>query len=186
MTPPFVTAQLSVMLAIVMVLTRFDPFPQDFHRLSWLPLTMLLAHWCYLHFRIRYYTRMGSERVLRELRAAAGVWRAYTVAIWLAVAVFLYPIPAAVRFYLSWPFLERQAQSHLHAPATSDSTHWLGLWHVQRIWGRGQGFVWFQYKFGESNCPYGIVRYATNPADAQRPAGADRIWLTPHWCFEIW
>jgi hypothetical protein len=103
----------------------------------------------------------------------------------LLYSALLYPWPGALRFYASWPWLSARADAYLLDPGLAPGPQSVGLWRVQRMWGRGQGFVWFQLA-GDSANRYGIARYAVPPDDVQSGYHRPRTWLAPGWYFERW
>ncbi len=130
----------------------------------------------------RRHQRAGRDELLVAYRAARGRQRLLVVAlILLYVGVFLPPWIPMVRFYSSWAALNGEAERYLTDPNTDIGPRWVGPLHVEYIWGRGQGFVWFQTNH-RGHCRYGFVRVG---ASAARSAGG---WyqVAPGWYIAEW
>lgn len=129
------------------------------------------AWWC---------RRTQQEDRLVLLRAARGRLRSVGVALVLMYASLLFPDwPLALRFYVAYPWLAAEADRYLADPNTDIGPRWVGPLHVEYIWGRGQGFVWFQTERRER---VGLVRVDTCPVLDAR--GFER--LAPRWYIGWW
>lgn len=143
-----------------------------------IPALLLVRH----EVRAWDYRRMGRDELLVEFDAARTPRRLSLAAlVVLYAALMLPPLGPAVRFYMSWAALDAEANRYLLDPNTDVGPRQIGGLPVEYIWGRGQGFVWFQMGHtGGHRC--GFVR--VDGVDA-RTAHAI-IPLTPHWYIGEW
>lgn len=124
---------------------------------------------------------LGETHLLERFNRHIGRWRLTTVCLILTLSAIVYPWPACLRFYVSWPWFAARADDYLQNRHANTGPQWVGLWHVEYIWGRGQGFVWFQFDHRGTGDRVGVVRYHDSPAQSRA-----RVWVAPSWYFEQW
>lgn len=146
------------------------------------PLMDYVRRWV----RVRDRRAMVIPDLLEELDRHIGRWRALTVLVVLLVVLMVWPLSAALRFYASWPALDAAANKYLVNPSAPTGRQWIGLFHVEQIWGRGQGFVWFEVQHNGAGDRYGIARYEIPPWQADSGRGRSRISLGAGWYIERW
>ncbi|MFO0839647.1 MAG: hypothetical protein U1D55_14115 [Phycisphaerae bacterium] len=112
-------------------------------------------------------------------------WRTLKLCVLLVLLADLVPVRAALTFYANWPFFAVAADRYLANPAAPIADQWVGLVPVERVWGREQGFVWFQLANDGQN-RYGVARYSVSADNVKTSANRIRIWLALDWCIERW
>ncbi len=128
------------------------------------------------------YRRAGRDELLVEFDAARTPRRVMLAALVVFYfAILLPPLGPAARFYASWAALDAEADRYLVDPNTDVGPRRIGWMPVEYIWGRGQGFVWFQVGHTGGH-RYGFVR--VDAVDVWTAHA--RIWLAPGWYIASW
>jgi len=154
--------------------------------LSWKNPLSILVFFPLIEFwrrawRLRQFRESAPAEVPAVLKATRGRRRALGVALLVFYLGVLGPWPSALRFYVSWPWLAAEADRYLTDPNAETGPHWVGPVYVEQVWGRGQGFVWFQT--GLADRRFGFVR---SDAPANGYIGSHSRWLAPGWYVAAW
>lgn len=140
----------------------------------------------YLVRRLRLTALLCRDDYSGLLEAFFAKWRNWRINQFLVVVLavtILWPWPAALRFYVSWPFLERRANQYDSGLSVGSRSEWVGLYRVEHIWGRGQGFVFLQELWSGGD-RLGVIR--ERGSGYPPPNCARRIWVAPGWYLARW
>lgn len=151
-----------------------------------LSIAFVPAHWVLRLADIRRRRRTGSPALLAAFDAHRWRWRLLTVLVLIYCATLVYPWPAVIRFWASWPALSRAADQYLVDPTFDTGPRQIGLYDVEYIRGRGQDFVCFQIGNRCSGARYGVVRYDMPPDAIRTSLRGPRRWIAPGWYFQTW
>lgn len=172
-----------------------EPMPSLCCLIPGLPITSSLLAGVIFDFvwRVRVLVRArrtGDSRILHNFKEGRTRWRwaIACIVIWFVTTV--YPWPAYLRFYASWPSLRREAQALLAGEGNRAAWRRIGLYDVEMIYGMHRGVVFFQV--GHSlDMRYGFAYRPNGPppwADAETYGqhGIRWRWVLPGWYMEAW
>jgi len=146
-------------------------------------LTFDLAWRWHVRTRAR---RERDEQVLEKFECGRRRWRVAIACIVVSWMTILYPWPACVGFYASWPSFDREARALLAGEEKRAAWRRVGLYDVENVYGPHKGIVFFQV--GHSgDMRYGFAFRPDGPRPWNDRYGHHRIrwrWVLPGWYME--
>ena len=101
----------------------------------------------------------------------------------------LYPRPVYLRFYTSRAALRDEAHACLQGTGNWVGWRNIGLYEVEYLHGKHQGFVFFQTEHGFSETRYEFAYRPNGPPPWTFRFGGHTIhwrWIAPNWYMEAW
>lgn len=140
---------------------------------------------CHIRARAR---GTGNDRILRNFEEGRTRWRWAIACVVIWSVTTLYPWPAYLRFYASWPSLQREAEALLAGEGNRPVWRRIGLYDVEMIYGMHKGIVFFQVGHNW-DVRYGFAYRPDGPRPWNDRYGHHRIrwrWVLPGWYMEGW
>jgi hypothetical protein len=142
------------------MVVRSQPINAFLDSQSWgcvgIPVAVLVGDLSWRAYRWWRLKRLGRVDLLVSSPRGRRRWRTYFLLAGLLCSMALFPWPAFVRFYVSWPALAARVDAFQARGESWTGAEWVGLVRVHSIWWSGSGFVFVETDWGGAN--YGYVR----------------------------